>query len=298
MQYSNYRLSLDVQTGSSGAVLTAKRGDTGRKIYVNLTDGGRPYFPEADCMAVFTARKPDGHVIFQECAWDGAVICYVLSEQLLAVPGEVKCELRLYGKDAMLLTSGDFDLLVEDTVFHEGDEVESSDDISVLTALIGKNQQLQQDLAVLLEMLKADVGDEIILGITPQIGKNGNWFLGDLDTGKPSRGETGLPGAPGKDAKLNRPVIFTDRSNAQNYLVYVEDGQPLLLPIKSGTGETIILQDRTSGVLYLLYANFGDLHIEEIGEGTPKDNIKVTDKLTWLDYSLFVDKGEMQICEV
>ena len=28
-------------------------------------------------------------------------------------------------------------------------------------------------------------------GITPHIGDNGNWYLGDTDTGKPSRGETG-----------------------------------------------------------------------------------------------------------
>lgn len=35
-------------------------------------------------------------------------------------------------------------------------------------------------------------------GITPTIGSNGNWYLGDTDTGKPSRGETGAPGAAGQ----------------------------------------------------------------------------------------------------
>ena len=34
-------------------------------------------------------------------------------------------------------------------------------------------------------------------GITPTIGDNGNWYLGDTDTGKPSRGETGPQGAKG-----------------------------------------------------------------------------------------------------
>lgn len=34
-------------------------------------------------------------------------------------------------------------------------------------------------------------------GITPTIGENGNWFLGDTDTGKPSRGEIGLMGPQG-----------------------------------------------------------------------------------------------------
>ena len=34
-------------------------------------------------------------------------------------------------------------------------------------------------------------------GITPHIGDNGNWYLGTTDTGKPSRGETGLQGLAG-----------------------------------------------------------------------------------------------------
>lgn len=43
-------------------------------------------------------------------------------------------------------------------------------------------------------------------GISPHIGDNGNWYLGDTDTGKPSRGEpgqrgeTGAAGADGKSA--------------------------------------------------------------------------------------------------
>lgn len=34
-------------------------------------------------------------------------------------------------------------------------------------------------------------------GITPHIGDNGNWYLGDTDTGKPSRGATGAKGDTG-----------------------------------------------------------------------------------------------------
>lgn len=40
-------------------------------------------------------------------------------------------------------------------------------------------------------------------GITPTIGQNGNWYLGDVDTGKPSRGEKGTDGKDGKDG-INR----------------------------------------------------------------------------------------------
>lgn len=41
-----------------------------------------------------------------------------------------------------------------------------------------------QNLIAVAELKGAD-------GITPHIGDNGNWYLGDADTGKPSRGETG-----------------------------------------------------------------------------------------------------------
>ena len=56
-------------------------------------------------------------------------------------------------------------------------------------------------------------------GITPTIGENGNWYLGDEDTGKPSRGETGPQGADGKDGKNgtdgtdgHTPVITASKS--------------------------------------------------------------------------------------
>ena len=226
MQYSNYRISLDVQTGGSGAVLTAKRGDTGRRIYVNLTDGGRPYFPEADCMAVFTARKPDGHVIFQECTWDGSLICYVLSEQLLAVPGEVKCELRLYGGDTMLLTSADFDLLVEDTVYHEGDEIESSDEFSVLTDLISRNQELMRELGELINsggggggtpgkdgfspiVTVTQSADGATISITDAKGTTTAKISNGKDGADGKDGKDGANGAPGKDGADGKTPIHS-----------------------------------------------------------------------------------------
>lgn len=41
-------------------------------------------------------------------------------------------------------------------------------------------------------------------GITPNIGANGNWFIGDTDTGKPSRGVDGEKGASGKNGARGR----------------------------------------------------------------------------------------------
>lgn len=55
---------------------------------------------------------------------------------------------------------------------------------------------------VVIKGSKGDPGAPGADGITPTIGSNGNWYIGSVDTGKPSRGATGAKGdagAPGKD---------------------------------------------------------------------------------------------------
>lgn len=48
-------------------------------------------------------------------------------------------------------------------------------------------------------------------GITPTIGENGNWYLGETDTGKPSRGDKGEQGSQGeKGTDGHTPVKGTD----------------------------------------------------------------------------------------
>ena len=48
-------------------------------------------------------------------------------------------------------------------------------------------------------------------GITPTIGENGNWYLGETDTGKPSRGDKGEQGPQGeRGADGKTPIKGTD----------------------------------------------------------------------------------------
>lgn len=44
-------------------------------------------------------------------------------------------------------------------------------------------------------------------GLTPTIGANGNWYLGDEDTGKPSRGEQGPAGERGPKGEPGPPAV-------------------------------------------------------------------------------------------
>lgn len=56
---------------------------------------------------------------------------------------------------------------------------------------------------------KGDKGDPGENGITPTIGSNGNWYLGDTNTGKPSRGETGPKGDTGTAATITKVSAVT-----------------------------------------------------------------------------------------
>lgn len=79
------------------------------------------------------------------------------------------------------------------------------------TTFTVKNGQDGQDGADGINGLSGKDGQN---GITPTIGENGNWYLGDEDTGKPSRGQkgdtgntgpAGADGAPGTNGQDGSP---------------------------------------------------------------------------------------------
>lgn len=79
-------------------------------------------------------------------------------------------------------------------------------------------------------------GDKGADGVTPHIGDNGNWYIGNTDTGKPSRGETGLQGPVGpvgprgpqgeKGADGKTPVKGTDYWTASDKQEIIDDIHP------------------------------------------------------------------------
>lgn len=73
-------------------------------------------------------------------------------------------------------------------------------------------------------------------GITPTIGNNGNWYLGDTDTGKPSRGIQGETGPAGADGR--------DGIDGQNGTNGVDGYSPTATVTKSGNTATITITDK------------------------------------------------------
>ena len=83
---------------------------------------------------------------------------------------------------------------------------------------------VNEALAVAKESGEFDGAD----GLTPTIGDNGNWYLGDTDTGKPSRGERGPTGAQGEKgdtgAKGDKGETGATGAAGKSAYQYAQDG--------------------------------------------------------------------------
>ena len=176
MEQSVHGIVLDLRDIHNPRHLDVKQGDTGVRLCVVLTDGGKPYRLTPDCYGVFTAKKPDGTCIFNRCTTENGRLVYDFTPQTTAAPGDLDCQLKLYGKNDRLLTTAAFTVTVHETVYNEGDTLASETEVTALTRLISQTTDLVDTVQT-----KLDTGE--FHGKTPHIGENGNWFLGETDTG-------------------------------------------------------------------------------------------------------------------
>lgn len=138
MNYTEHKITLDVNETVSQMSLRVKKGDTGRRLLIILSEKGYPYHISEDCYAVFTAKKPDGKVVFNNCSINDCVIVYDFTEQTVAAVGLVDCEIILYGTGGKQLTSASFNIIVEDTIYDTETEIESTDEYNALADLISR----------------------------------------------------------------------------------------------------------------------------------------------------------------
>ena len=80
---------------------------------------------------------------------------------------------------------------------------------------------------------KGDPGAKGADGITPTIGANGNWYLGDTDTQKPSRGEKGADGAAGKDG--------SDGYSPEVTVTPINGGAKIIIKDRNGTSSANVM---------------------------------------------------------
>ena len=216
MTDSCIRLILDVRKTNMPVTVKAKRGDTGRRLQIALSDGGVPYPIGDDCIAVFTGKKPDKTTLFSPCAIENNTVTYVFTEQTCAAVGKLPAEIRLYGRDNKLLTSASFLIEVHDTLWHEED-IPSTGEMDALDALITRTAALKAEVEQMLEDLE-----------------NGDFVPGGSGSGE--KGEDGATFIPSVDAAGN--LSWTNDGGLAN---------PETVNIKGEAGNGIVSVTRTSG---------------------------------------------------
>ena len=140
MKLVEHKFTLDVNQTASQVNISVKKGDTARRLLIHLTESGYPCHLSKDCYAVFSANKPDCHVIFNNCTIEDCVIGYDFTAQTVAAVGLVNCEIIVYGARGVQLTSASFDIIVEESTYAA---VESSDEANALASLIQEIKALK-----------------------------------------------------------------------------------------------------------------------------------------------------------
>lgn len=183
---TTYDLTLDIQSPQVQGLLCAKYGDTARAIRFRFRQEGLPWALPEGVEGVFTAVKADGNILYNTCQRENDSFVYPFTPQTASCPGLMRCELRLYLGEK-LLTSPRFDIQVEDTLYHEGDTLDSTSEATELKHI---GQEMESFLQTLEESYASGAlnGPPGQPGLTPHIGENGNWHLGQEDTQVSARG--------------------------------------------------------------------------------------------------------------
>lgn len=137
MNYSDYRFTLDIQIHQAQVSIPVTLNDTARKLCIGLTDGRKPYYIADGCRAVFSAKKPDGTTIFNDCIiYNNTTIVYEFSQNTTSCEGIVDCEIRLYDEDGRELTSPQFIIVVDKKVMRDEEVAVSTSEATTITNMV------------------------------------------------------------------------------------------------------------------------------------------------------------------
>ncbi|MGM9680108.1 MAG: hypothetical protein ACI3XR_01235, partial [Eubacteriales bacterium] len=157
---SIYRIRLNVHKDGIQCTLCAAKGDTARRIEARFFDGAKPMQIPSDGYAVFSAEKPDGRVVYNDCIIrDDGTVVYDFTEQTVSVPGRTVCSLILYDREGHVLASPIFVVAVRDQVVSEGD-LTSVDEYLSLTKLYSELLELSVGLSKVAQTVTYDYPED------------------------------------------------------------------------------------------------------------------------------------------
>ena len=150
MNYSTYRFTLDIHQTRSQVSIPVMFQDTWVQLFINLTDGGKPYKIEDGCTAVLYGKKADGTALVNECEIiENTRIVYTFNEQTATCIGSVGCEIRLYSRDGLQLTTPSFVILVEERVIKDDEIIESEAERSLLDRVLSNEAEREKNFSAM-----------------------------------------------------------------------------------------------------------------------------------------------------
>lgn len=142
MNSSNYRFTLDLHSTQSQISLPVTKGDTARKFYISLSDGGLPYIIEDGCLAMMSIRRPTGTFLEAFCVIENnTTIKYDfahddVTKKSAITDGVHDCAVVLQDADGNTIATPRFTMVVSDKVVNSDDLNIPDEDESAIKAMI------------------------------------------------------------------------------------------------------------------------------------------------------------------
>ena len=147
------RFEIDVTPGGIPPVVNASQYDAGsRTLEFTLISGTGDFVPPSGVKAEVRGTKPDGNGFSYESRILGRVVTVVITEQMTAVAGKVRCEIALYtgtpatnetpaSDDYMQLCTANFILMVERAALDK-DTLSSESEVRQLVNVIDRSNEI------------------------------------------------------------------------------------------------------------------------------------------------------------
>ena len=225
MQKAIVRRTFDVVRNQRQEPIYAAKGDYGaRYIQAIITADGVPYAIPENAIVTINAFRRDGksNRFKGTVNADGSVIVPI-TQWMLDILGMVACTISAVEEGGMLTTENFYVVVNESST----DVEVSTDDpqYDLLTEVLLNEQTREKEFDEMVKRINSM--EQGKAGDTPYVGDNGNWFVGDQDTGVSSSGIHIGPEAPtdGQVAWIDTNEEPSEEEGGANFDITAKPGQ-------------------------------------------------------------------------
>ncbi len=177
-------LNLDVSAEQSYIYLKCKQYDQNSRIYqLIITDRHIPLQLKGNEVIIAAMTRSDGTYTDTICTWDNGKLYLTMTDAMLAISGQARCEVRIYDSQQLsVLSTLNFHIdIVPSTI--PMDRILKSDEFNALNELILSMPYTIEEIQKIIDIL--DFADLIQISPTqPQNQKIGNYWLIESSDGK------------------------------------------------------------------------------------------------------------------